>query len=255
PRGGLVEAGEATLDPRAVVLDVEVGLATERLARRDDRVVGLTHGVGREVRVGARTVPVAGDRLGVEGGGDVELLAAAVQQPAGDPDLVGHVDRPEGADLELPLPHHHLGVGPRDGDAGVHARLGVHLDDLTAPDLVGAHTAVVRTLRAGEAALGPAERPAVLQERVLLLDAEPRLLFGVLLRDLDTRRTGVGGVRGHVGQQDLAHHEDVVAAADRIGEDGDRAEHAVGLAARRLVGARPVEAPDRGLDAVGDDLR
>ena len=67
-------------------------------------------------------------------------------------------------------------------------------------------------------------------------------------------RPGVGGVRGHVGEEHLAQHEDVVAAADRVGHDEDRPQHAVGGVARRLVGARAVEAPDRQLIAVVDDL-
>ncbi len=143
---------------------------------------------------------------------------------------------------------------PEMCEAGLDAGGGVGLDDVTAPDLVGADAAVVRTLRAGEAALGPAERVAVLEERVLLLDAEHRLLVGVLLGRRRARGAGVGGVRGHVGEQHLAHDEDVVAAADRVRADEHRAEHAVGLLARGLVGARAVEAPDAGLVAVGDDL-
>ena len=56
---------------------------------------------------------------------------------------------------------------------------------------------------------------------------------------------GVGGVRRHVGEEHLAHHQHVVAAADRVGTREHRLQDAVGVAARRLVGARAVEAPDR----------
>src|SRR4029079_17352407 len=54
--------------------------------------------------------------------------------------------------------------------------------------------------------------------------------------------------------QHLAHDDDVVTAADRVGERRDRLQHAVGVAARRLVGARTVEAPDRQVLAVLEDL-
>jgi hypothetical protein len=57
------------------------------------------------------------------------------------------------------------------------------LDDLTAEHFVGADTAVVEALRRGETALGESERRAGFEERVLLLDAEQRLLAGELLGD------------------------------------------------------------------------
>ena len=67
----------------------------------------------------AGAVPVARHGLGIDGGGHVEVLGDAVEQPAGHPDLVGGLQRAEGADLELPLAHHHLGVGAGDGEAAV----------------------------------------------------------------------------------------------------------------------------------------
>ena len=99
-----------------------LGLArAERLARGDDRVVALAHRLGREVGVGAGAVPVALDRLGVERGGDAEVLGDAVEQPAGQPELVGDLERAERADLELPLAGHDLGVDARDREAGIDA--------------------------------------------------------------------------------------------------------------------------------------
>ena len=132
--------------------------------------------------MGAGPVPVAADRLGVEGDRDPEVLAEAVQQPAGDPQLVGHLERAERADLELPLARHDLGVDARDGQAGGQAGVEVGLDEGPPVDVVGADAAVVRALRAGVARLlREAERPAALEEGVLLLDPEQRLLPGVLL--------------------------------------------------------------------------
>jgi hypothetical protein len=203
--------------------------------------------------VAARTVPVARHRLGVDGGRDVEVLGDAVEQPAGDPHVVAHLDDAGGADLELPLAHHHLGVDAGELQAGLEAGVHVGLDDLAAVDLVGADAAVVGALGAGEAAAGPAEGVAVLEERVLLLHAEPHVLVGVLLGRRGARSPGVGGVRGHVDVEHLVQHEDVVAAADRVGADEHGLEHAVGGVALGLVGGGAVEAPHGRLLAVLQD--
>ena len=67
----------------------------------------------------------------------------------------------------------------------VHPRLEaghrVILDDVATPDLVRADAAVVTALRRREAAHRPAVRAAVLEERVLLLEAEQGLVLLVLL--------------------------------------------------------------------------
>jgi hypothetical protein len=121
--------------------------------------------------------------------------------------------------------------------------------------LVGADTAVVAALRGGEAAEGEAVGPTVLEERVLLLDAEHRLLVGVLGGRHGTGPTGVRDVGLHGDVEHLRHHEEVVAAADRVRAAEDRLQHAVRLVAGRLVGRRAVEAPYRELlGAVGEDL-
>ena len=99
--------------------------------------------------MGAGAVPVALLGLGVEGDDHVEVLGDAVQQPAGDVQLVADVERAERADLELPLAGHHLGVGAADAEPGVDAGLRVHLDDVPPHDAAGADAAVVRALRAG----------------------------------------------------------------------------------------------------------
>ena len=49
-------------------------------------------------------------------------------------------------------------------------------------------------------------------------------------------------------------HELVVLRPQRVGADEDRLQHAVGVVPLGLVGARAVEAPDRRLLAVLDDL-
>ena len=132
------------------------------------------------------------------------------------------------ADLELPLALHDLGVRALDRQPCLHAGRRVALDDLAPDDVVGADRAVVGALRCGEADLGPAEWPALLEERVFLLDAEHRFLVGVLLGDLDARRPGVRRVRREVGEQDLAEHEHVLAAPERVGHDEHGLQDAVG---------------------------
>ena len=112
---------------------------------------------------------------------DAELLGDPVQEPARQPQLVGDVGRRNRADLELPLRRHDLGVRSVEVDARAHAGVGVRFHDVAAENLIGADAAVVAALRRGEAVVGPAERPRALEERVLLLDAEPRVVIGVLL--------------------------------------------------------------------------
>ena len=140
--------------------------------------------------MGAGAVPVAADGLRVERRVHAEVLGDAVEQPARHPQVVGDGRRADGADLELPLAGHHLAVGAGDREARGEAGVGVRFDDLAAEDLVGADAAVVRTLRRREAVVRPAERLRALEEGVLLLDAEPGVVRGVLLR-----RLGAGGAR------------------------------------------------------------
>ena len=74
---------------------------------------------------------------------------------------------------------------------------------------------------------------------------------GVLLGDLAAAARVLVGCGLAVDEEDLAHHQLVVAAADRVGADEDRLEHAVRAVARGLLGAGAVEAPVRQLRAVG----
>lgn len=86
----------------------------------------------------AGAVPLAREGLGVERDLDAPLLADADEEEAGHPKVVTHVDSGAGADLELPLRRHHLGVDAGDGDAGVEARAVVRLDDISRVDGSGA---------------------------------------------------------------------------------------------------------------------
>ena len=204
--------------------------------------------------MGSGAVPIPSHRLGREVGRDVEVLGGPIQQPAGHPNLIGQLDGWKGTDLELPLTDHHLGVGPGNGQAGVDAVLGMRLDDIPSPDLVGTNTAVIPALGGGKAAGGPPVGPAIAEEGVLLLDTEDRLVVLVLLERLNAGRPGVGPVWLHLGVEDLAHDEDVVAPPNRIGLHQDRSQHTIRIITGRLLGAGTVEGPDRWLFPAGNDL-
>lgn len=105
----------------------------------------------REVAVKTSTVPVARNGLGIDGHLGGELLSYAVQQEAGEPELIAHLDTNARADLELPLGGHDFGVGSRNLDTGVEASAVMRFDDITLDDLAGTNTAVVRTLGSGVA--------------------------------------------------------------------------------------------------------
>lgn len=92
------------------------------------------------------SVPVSGDGLGVQRANNAELLANAVQQVPGHPQLVTRLDAHARAHLVLPLAWHHLPVGSGDFDAGEEARLVVRLHDVAAEGVLVPDRAVVRAL-------------------------------------------------------------------------------------------------------------
>lgn len=257
-RTGLVTAGETFLVALAVhgnVLDVA------RLELLHGRLDGLhaavgTGASGRHVGVQTRAVPVAGDRLGVERDLGAKLFGDTVQQETRNPQVVAHLDALAGADLVLPLGRHDLGVDTRNVDAGVHAGLVVRLDNVAAVDLAGADAAVVRALGTGEAALGPAVWPAVrTQQRVFLLETEPEVLGGVSVHQLVGLVAVVELVGGAIGVPGLAQDQDVLAGAEGVGVDGDRADVDVGVVAGGLAGGRAVKVPLGELVDRGDSFR
>ena len=110
------------------------------------------------------------------------------------------------------------------------------LDDVSAVDPVGSHSAVVRALGSGESVLGPAEGMLILvEEGVLLLDAEPRLLiFGPGKRnDLSKEETFK---RKNLRRVSLGH--DFVAELPVVGLCGLLVV-LVGLAEDNLVVSQP----------------
>ena len=139
--------------------------------------------------------------------------------------------------MVLPLSGHDLSVGAGDVDASIHAGLVVSLDDVSAEDLAGTNTAVVRALRSGEAVLGPAIRPAVEVEKcVFLLQTEPELVLLVCLHDDGSVVAEVVGVGLAIRHPGLAHDEDVVAETEGIWVHGNGAEVDIRVVTWSLAG-------------------
>jgi hypothetical protein len=114
----------------------------------------------------------------------------------------------------------------------------VRVDDLArdVADVLVADAGVVLALGRREALAREAERHALAEEEVLLLEAEP----GVgIVRD---GGAAVGRMRRPVREEHLAHDEHTVDARG-VGEDGDRLEHAVRVATLGLARRAAVEAP------------
>ena len=145
------------------------------------------------------------------------------------------------------------------GAQRTHAGGVVRLDDGAAIGVLSADGAIVGALRPirvlqAVGAVGPAvRRHAVgLEEGVLLLDAEPRLLalhfvHDRLARDARVGRDGLAHALGRVGigLVAVAQHEDVGAVrAERVAVDRARHEQDLRVGARRLLGRGAVKVPD-----------
>ena len=122
------------------------------------------------------------------------------------------------------------------------------------------NTAVIRTLGTRETSLGPTEWLVVrVKEGILLLEAEPWLVFLDGIHHLLCVVTVVSPVRSTIVVVGLSEDEDVVATAEGISEDGSWAKVDIGIVARCLVRGRPIEVPDAEaadvLDLLSDGLK
>lgn len=133
----------ATRQPQVVVLSVDGDVLVVLLGELLDGGLdvlhssGLAHSLGGVVGVAPGTVPVALERLGVEGDDDAPLLGDAGEEITGHPKVVAHGDPLAGADLELPLGGHDLRVDTADIDLGVEASAVVGFDEITSENLAG----------------------------------------------------------------------------------------------------------------------
>lgn len=203
-----------------------------------------TSSVGGDVGVKSSTIPVTGDGLGVERDLSTELFGDTVEEEARDPEVVTHLDTLARTNLVLPLSGHDLGVDTGDVDAGVQAGLVVSLNDVTAVDLAGSDTTVVRTLRTGETTLGPAVWPSVMtKEGVFLLKTEPEVLVGMCLHQLSSLVAVVELVGGAIGVPGLTEDKDVISLAEGVREDSNGADIDIGVVAGCLTGRGTVKVP------------
>ena len=140
------------------------------------------------------------------------------------------------SNLKFPLGRHDLCIDTGDFDPGIQTRLVVRFNNVSAVNLLGPNTAVVWALRAREPSMGPAIWPAIrAKHRVLLLEAEPRLLRGVGIHQTSSLVTEVELVGAAIMIPALAQDKDVVATAERIGVDGDGAKIDIRVAALSLA--------------------
>jgi len=124
--------------------------------------------------------------------------------------------------LKFPLSRHDLRVDTRNLHARIQASFVMCFDNIPTVDLAGSHTAVVRSLRSWETALGPAIRPVQLvQKRVFLLKTEPDIGLGIGVHQSLRFMTVVVFVGASIRIPGLAKNEDIIAKTERIGVDGD----------------------------------
>lgn len=111
--------------------------------------------------------------------------------------------------------------------------------------LVGTNAAIVGSLGSGETVLGPAQWMAIkVEEGVLLLNTEPGLLCGALVGHLQAGLALVGVRRGAIELVGVAHHQDVVAAPERVLVDGHRIQVGVRVGSLGLVARASIVVPN-----------
>ena len=207
--------------------------------------VGFPHSLGGEVGVHTGTVPVSGDRLGVQRDHYVKIFGDSVQEIPGHPEIISHVDSFARSYLELPLGGHNFGILTGDVDSRVEAGAVVGFDDITTEHTIGADSAIVRTLGAGETILGPSEGVIVgIEKSPLLFHAEPGMLISGSVHGIETLVTVVsfGGLL--VVLVGFAHDKFVVAETEGIFVEGNWVEVHVTVAALGLPGGGTIEIPD-----------
>ena len=149
-----------------------------------------------------------------------------------------------GANLEFPLTGHDLGVDTGNINAGIQASLVVSLDNVSAVDPACPDTTVIRTLRTGETALGPAVWPTIrTQKSVFLLETEPEMVFGVGVHQSLGLMTVIELVGASIRIPCLAKNEDVLAATERVWVFRDRSDVDVRVITWRLASRRTVKVP------------
>jgi hypothetical protein len=97
------------------------------------------------------------------------------------------------------------------------------LDEITGKDSTGTNTTVVRTLGTWETHLWPSKDLSIgIKQSVLLLETEPRLVLLGSIHRLLGGSSVVGSVGGTIVVVTFTQDKNVLAASERITEDGDR---------------------------------
>tara|TARA_B100000809_G_scaffold224267_1_gene234306 strand:+ start:104 stop:523 length:420 start_codon:yes stop_codon:yes gene_type:complete len=108
---------------------------------------------------------------------------------------------------------------------------------------VRTYAAVVAALRGRKAIKRPSQRPGTLEEGIFLLNAEPGIEIAILFSSSCAPSSGIGWVRRHIGEKDLAHDQLVVVAADWVWAYKYRVQYAVRIFAWGLVCAGTIKTP------------
>lgn len=130
---GLMRASQAVLVTSAILSDMlRMALGQALNSSFDGSHATISaHALSGVVGMGTGAVPVTLHGLGSKRGNNSKLLTQAVQKPASNHDLVTSFKRPSGANLELPLTRHHLGVDARDGEPSLDAGVKMSLSQRT----------------------------------------------------------------------------------------------------------------------------
>ena len=253
-----MQTRQAVLEIRAVVGNVQLDLLAELLAGlHDDFVTPVgSHRLGRVIRVAACAVPVALHRLRLERDDHAVFLGDAVKQVTGHVQVVAHLEQTRGTDLELPLAGHDLRVDSCELETRRQAGIDMIVGNFAAENAIRAGTAVVGALGSRVTAVGETGGVSLDgHHRVFLLDSEPGILGFELRSGFHRGRAIVGVTRTPIGVVDLAQDEQAIAPAQRVGAGEHGFQHAVRGVPFGLLRGRPIETPNRGLFALGENLR
>jgi len=243
---GLVLTGETEL----IVGTIDGNVFLVSLAELLDSILNVLHTtlfshlLGGDVCVETGTVPVTWDWFGMEGDLDTEFFGDTVEEIAGHPEMVTHLDTDAWTDLEFPLGRKNLSVDTRNLDTRVQARLVVSLDDITAVDVSGTDSTIVWTLWAWETTLWPAIWPSIgVKESIFLLKTEPWNFLLVCLHYSIAFVAVVVLVWSPIWAPGLAHDEDVWKPANWVWEDGYWAEVDIRVVTWSLTSGGTVKVP------------
>ena len=178
---------------------------------------------GGVVSVASGSIPVALDRLGVNTDFNAEGFRDTVEEVSSHPEVVAAFNSFAGSDLELPLSGHNLAVGTVDLNTGIEAGFVMSFHDISALVESGADGAVVRSLGLGVVTQGPAEGPGQScsdggQNRVLLLNSEPRVVLAQIREDFGREMSEIGHCGLAINMVGLAKHDFIGGASEGVVE-------------------------------------